>query len=62
MSVAIIATSRCSAGFGVSHGGSRLLALLRLATSRSTRFGALSRTQLCERFSSLMVIGVLDLA
>src|SRR5215471_3189925 len=32
------------------HGGSLLLAWLRLATSSSARFGAASPTQLCERF------------
>src|SRR5262249_31588056 len=34
----------------VCHGGSLLLAWLRLATSSSARFGAASPTQLCERF------------
>jgi hypothetical protein len=44
------------------YGGSRLLAWLRLATSGSTRFGAVSPTQLYERFSCLMLTGGLDLA
>src|SRR5262249_51856918 len=44
------------------YGGSRLLAWLRLPTSGSTRFGAVSPTQLCERFLSVMVTGVLGLA
>src|SRR6516164_8186805 len=38
--------TRCS----LCHGGSLLLAWLRLATSSSARFGAASPTQLCERF------------
>src|SRR5215471_3792630 len=38
------------------HGGSLLLAWLRLATSSSARFGAASPTQLCERFRTSSIV------
>src|SRR5215813_6323487 len=50
----IVQRTRCI----VWHGGSLLLAWLRLATSSSARFGAASPTQLCERFCTSSAVNM----